>query len=49
MSKVNTLRQMKQKSVHDENSKETGWNNRFHLSKLPTYNAFSDENCNKII
>jgi hypothetical protein len=54
MSKLNVVRQIKQKTrpafsnnLHPENEKEIGWNNRFHLGKLPEYNAYSDSNCKK--
>ena len=46
MSKINVLRQIKlAKNSQDEVQKELGWNNRFHLGKLPPYNAFNDTNC----
>jgi hypothetical protein len=53
MSKLNVVRQIKQKNrpafstnSHVEYEKEVGWNSRFHLGKLPQYNAFNDSNCN---
>lgn len=54
MSKLNVVRQIKQKTrpafsnnLNPENDKEIGWNNRFHLGKLPDYNAHNDLNCKK--
>lgn len=30
---------------NDELRKELGWNNRFHLGKLPKYDTYHDNNC----
>jgi hypothetical protein len=58
MSKVNVIRNMKNKTSERSNSKtlcglynselekEQKWDNRFHLGKLPKYDAYQDENCN---
>jgi hypothetical protein len=47
MSKLNVVRQIKfGKGNQDYDlQKELGWNNRFHLGKLPAYNAYNDTNC----
>ena len=50
MSKVNIVRQIRNKSnvkspIEDEFIKEKKWNSRFHLGKLPAYNAHNDANC----
>ena len=58
MSKLNVVRGIKQKketnsskfggsSANFELEKELGWDNRFHLGKLPEYNALKDYNCKK--
>jgi hypothetical protein len=58
MSKLNIVRGIKQKkettsskfggSHHWELEKELGWDNRFHLGKLPDYDAFKDYNCKRV-
>ena len=42
MSRVNTVREIKQKQ-----QKEKGWDSRFYLERIPTYDAYSDPNCKK--
>lgn len=47
MSKMNIVRQIRNKSKDNEVivKKEQKWDSRFHLGKLPTYDAFNDINC----
>ena len=47
MSKLNVVRQIKLGKGHQEYElqKELAWNSRFHLGKLPAYNALHDTNC----
>ena len=46
---INIVRSIKTKTYrdHDVNfGKETKWNDRFHLGKLPPYDAYKDLNSN---
>jgi hypothetical protein len=45
---MNVVRSIRNKSRENEliSKKEQNWNSRFHLGKLPAYDALSDINCN---
>ena len=47
MSKMNIVRQIRNKSKDNEvkSKKEIKWDSRFHLGKLPQYDALHDINC----
>ena len=44
---MNIVRSIRKKSKENEiySKRESNWDNRFHLGKLPSYNIYNDANC----
>jgi len=54
MSKLSVVRQIKQQKnssgdLNKEMNREIKWDGRFHIGKLPDYNAMKDSNCKIVL